>query len=135
MTSYFVKRYTQVNLKRSQDHSLVSNDVSLISDNFSSFKNTQDSSNIHNVIAVKLKRNRTYLDKESDKRIINFANRKRLIFKRFNVEQNTKKTKSSLSSDLHFFSQLASVDETSRKNDAIEKLNEKTSFKMKKKFS
>ena len=106
--------------------------MSSVSDNFSLFRNSQDSSNTYNDIIAKLKRNRTYLDKEDDERIVNVANRKHLIFKRFVVEQNTEKTKSFSSSDFHFFSQSASADETSRKNDVTRKLNEKLFFKIKK---
>lgn len=135
MTSHFVKRYTQVNLKRSQDHLLISNDVSSVSNNSSSFRTTQDSSNIHNNIAVKSKRNRTYFDEEDDERVARSANRKRLTSKRSDVEQNTKKAKSSSSSDLHSFIQFVSVDETSRRDDVTEKLNGTTSFKVKEKFS
>jgi len=135
MTSHFVKRYTQLDLKNSQAHSLTSNDVSSVSDNFSSSRNTQDSSNTHNDIAVKSKRNRAYFDKEDDERIASSANRKRLTSTRSDVEHNTERAKSSSSSSLHSFSQSASVDETSRKDDAIDKLNGKTSFKIKEEFS
>lgn len=101
MASHSTKRYTQVNLKRSQDHPLVSNDVPLASGNPSPFRNTQDSSNTHNDIAAKSKRNRTYLDKEGDGRVAGSADRKRLTSKRSGVEQDTRKAKSSSPSDLH----------------------------------
>lgn len=101
MASYFVKRCTQVNLKDSQAHPLVSSDVSLASGNFSSSRNTQDSSNTHNDIAAKSKRNRTYFNEEGDERIASSANRKRLTSKRFGVEQDTRKAKSFSSNDFH----------------------------------
>lgn len=74
MASHFVKQYTQVNLKRFQDRSLVSNDVPLANSNVSLSKNTQVLLNTHNDIVVKLKKNRTYLNKEDDKRIASFTN-------------------------------------------------------------
>lgn len=131
MASHSTKRYTQVNLKRPQDHSLVSNDVPLASSNSSSSRNTQVSSNTHNDIVAKSRRNRTYLDKEDDEFIASFANRKRLTSKRLGVEQNARKAKLSSSSDLHSPNQLASADVTSRKNGATRKLNEKASLKVK----
>ena len=88
MNSHFIKRFTQINLKHSQAFSFVLNDVSSVSDNLLSFKNIQNLSNIHNDIAVKLKKNRSYFNKKNDKRIVSFANRKRLIFKRSVVEQH-----------------------------------------------
>jgi len=132
MTSHFVKRYTQLDLKNSQAHSLASNDVSSVSDNPSPSRNTQASLNTHDDIAVKSKRNRAYLNKKDDERIASSANRKRLTSTRSDVEHNTERAKSSSSSSLHSFSQSASVDETSRKDDATDKLNGKTSFKIKK---
>ncbi|KAL8832496.1 MAG: hypothetical protein Q9191_000223 [Dirinaria sp. TL-2023a] len=135
MDSHFTKRFTQVNLKHSQAPSLVSNDVSSVSGNPSSSKNTRDSSNTHNDIAVKSKRNRTYPDKEGDERIVSSADRKRLTSKRPAVEQDTGKAESSPPSGLHSFSQSASAERTSRKNGATEKLNEKASFKTKKESS
>jgi hypothetical protein len=132
MTSHFVKRYTQLDLKNSQAHSLASNDVSSVSDNPSPSRNTQASLNTHDDIAVKSKRNRAYLNKEDDERIASSANRKRLTSTRSDVEHNTERAKSSSSSSLHSFSQSASVDETSRKDDATDKLNGKRSFKIKK---
>jgi len=101
MASHFAKRYTQVNLKHPQAYSFVSSDVPLANGNLLLSRNTQDSLNTHNDIAAKSKRNRTYLNKEGDKRIASFANRKRLISKRPSVEQDTRKAKLSSSSDLH----------------------------------
>ena len=89
--------------------------MSLINDNSSSFKNFQDSSNTHNDIVVKLKRNKIYLDKENDECIVNFANRKRLTFKRFVVEQNIEKAKSSSSNNFYSFNQFAFVEKTFKK--------------------
>ena len=102
-----------------------------VSDNPSLFRNIQDSSNIHNGIVVIFKRNRTYPDKEGDGRIVSSADRKRLTSKRSAVEQDTGKAESSSPSGLHSFSQSASAEETSKKNGAIGKLNEKTFFKAK----
>ena len=56
MAFHSAKRYTQVNLKRSQNHPLVSNDVPSVSGNPSPSRNTQDSSNTHNDIAAKSKK-------------------------------------------------------------------------------
>ena len=89
--------------------------MSLINNNFSSFKNIQDLLNIYNNIAVKSKRNRIYFDEENHERIVNSANRKRLIFKKSIVEQNIKKMKSSSSSDFYSFSQSTSVERTFKK--------------------
>lgn len=135
MTSHFVRSLTQIDLKSREVNSLSSNDVSSVSNNSSQSKNTSDSSNSQNNIAVKSKRNRAYFDKEDDERIASSANRKRLTSTRSDVEHNTERAKSSSSSSLHSFSQSASVDETSRKDDAIDKLNGKTSFKIKEEFS
>ncbi len=131
MASHSVKRYTQLDLKNPQAHSLASNDVPSVSGNLSPSRNIQDSSNTHDDIAVKSKRNRTYLDKEGDERIASSANRKRLTSTRPGVEHNTERAKSSSPSSLHPFSQSAPADETSRKDDATDKLNGKTSFKIK----
>lgn len=101
------------------------------SGNPSPFRNIQDSSNTHNGIAAKSKRNRTYPDKEGDGRTANSADRKRLTSKRPAVERDTGKAESSPPSGLHPSSQPAPGEGTSRKNGAIEKLNEKASFKVK----
>jgi hypothetical protein len=133
MTFPSVKPFTQFYFP--QIDSLPSNDVLPVSDNPSSSENTQDSLNTQNDTAAKSKRNRAYLDKEGNERIASSANRKRLTSTRPSVEQNTERTKSSSSSNLHSFSQSASADETSRKDDATDKLNGKTSFKAKEESS
>jgi len=76
--SHSAKRYTQVNLKHPQAHPLVSSDVPSASGNPSPSRNIQDSSKTHNDTTAKLKRNRTYPDKEGDGRTASSADRKRL---------------------------------------------------------
>lgn len=125
MTFHFVRLLTQIDLKSREVNSLSSNDVSSVSDNPSQSRNISDSSNSQNNIAVKSKRNRAYLDKDDNRRIASLANRRHLTSTRSDVEQNTERTKSSSLSDLHSFSQRDSADETSRKDDATDKSNEK----------
>ncbi len=125
MTFHFVRSLTQIDLKSCEVNSLSSNDVSSVSDNSSQSRNISDSSNSQNNIAVKSKRNRAYLDKDDDRRITSLANRRHLTSTRSDVEQSTERTKSSSLSDLHSFSQRNFADETSRKDDATDKSNEK----------
>lgn len=127
MASHAAKRFTQVNLKDPQDYSLVENVVPSASSNASPSKNTQ----AHSDNAAKLKKNRTYPDKEGDGRTASSADRKRLTSKRPGVEQDAEKAESSPPSGLHPPSQPASADVTSRKASATGKLNGKTSLTVK----
>ena len=60
------KQYTQINLNSHEVNSLFLNNVSLVSDNPSASRNTQNSLTLKDDAAVKSKRKRGYSDEEGD---------------------------------------------------------------------